>query len=80
MVDLNTVDYIESYQGVVYGTATGGKYMILAVARVRGRDQVKVIFPDIKGYLTCDNASDKLSPKEWQDIKRYILVMGAAPK
>ncbi|EEQ29365.1 uncharacterized protein MCYG_02184 [Microsporum canis CBS 113480] len=54
MVVANTdaVDRIESYQGVIYGTATGGRHMVLATAWVR-RKREQVIFPSVKMVLVC---------------------------
>ncbi|EGE09054.1 hypothetical protein TEQG_08082 [Trichophyton equinum CBS 127.97] len=72
ITDLDTVTRIESYQGVIYGTATGGRPMVLAVAVIRG-ERVRVVFPTIGTYMSC-RAEDNVSPEEWQHLARYLAA------
>lgn len=74
MVVANTdaVDRIESYQGVIYGTATGGRHMVLATAWVR-RKREQVIFPSVSMYWSR-RVGDNPSNMEWQHIERYLAA------
>ncbi|KAF3484313.1 uncharacterized protein GIQ15_03637 [Arthroderma uncinatum] len=71
------VDRIESYQGLRYGTMSGGDTRRpLAVALVKGK-RVKVMFPSFDVYRHCNGAGETL--RERLDIERSKLNLGEMP-
>ncbi|EEQ34305.1 uncharacterized protein MCYG_07124 [Microsporum canis CBS 113480] len=68
----DAIDYIIEYQGVIFGTATGGRHMVLAIALVRG-ESVPVVFPSIDTYRIY-RADIDLSPEEREHLAKYSAI------